>query len=88
MEKPWRAGAFERLYWPSMTQRVGAKGQVVIPKELRDQLGLHPGAEVDLAADGDAVVVTAHRPPSPLGGRFARSGMAGRLLRDRPGEPR
>jgi AbrB family looped-hinge helix DNA binding protein len=71
-----------------MTQHVGAKGQVVIPKEIRDRLRLHPGAEVDITAEGDAVVVTAHRPASPLGGRFARSGMAGRLLRDRAAEPR
>ena len=71
-----------------MTQHVGAKGQVVIPKELRDRLGLHPGAEVDITTDGDAVVVTVHRARSPLGGRFARSGMARRLLHDRAAEPR
>lgn len=71
-----------------MTHRVGAKGQVVIPKEIRDRLRLHPGAEVEITAQGDAVVVTAQRPASPLGGRFARSGMAGRLLRDRATESR
>ena len=70
-----------------MTQHVGAKGQVVIPKEIRNRLGLHPGAEVDVTAEDDAVVVTAHRPAAPLGGRFARSGMAARLLRDRAAEP-
>ena len=69
-----------------MTQRVGAKGQVVIPKELRDRLGLHPGTEVDITADGDALVVTVHRARSRLGGRFAHSGMAGRLLHDRAAE--
>jgi AbrB family looped-hinge helix DNA binding protein len=71
-----------------MTHRVGAKGQVVIPKEIREQVGLHPGMEVDVSAQGESVVVTVHRPQSPLGGSFANSGMAGRLLRDRAAEPR
>jgi AbrB family looped-hinge helix DNA binding protein len=71
-----------------MTRRVGAKGQVVIPKDVREQVGLHPGTEVDVTAQGESVVVTVHRPASPLGGRFAGSGMAGRLLRDRAAEPR
>ena len=35
-----------------MTQRVGSKGQVVIPKAIRDELGLQPGAEVVLERDG------------------------------------
>lgn len=29
-----------------MTYKVGAKGQVVLPKELRDDLGIKPGDEV------------------------------------------
>ncbi len=29
-----------------MTHRVGPKGQVVIPKELRNELGIEPGDEV------------------------------------------
>jgi len=71
-----------------MTQRVGAKGQVVIPKELRDQAGLGPGADVDFEAVGDGIVIRRADRPSSLRGRFAESGMASRLLEDRRNEPR
>jgi AbrB family looped-hinge helix DNA binding protein len=71
-----------------MTAKVGPKGQVVIPKELRDRLSLHPGDEVDFAVVDEGIVITACNRPSKLGGRFARSGMAERLLADRAGEPR
>ncbi|HET9153524.1 MAG TPA: AbrB/MazE/SpoVT family DNA-binding domain-containing protein [Solirubrobacterales bacterium] len=71
-----------------MTQRVGAKGQVVIPKELREQAGLGPGADVDFEAVGDGIVVRKAGRPSSLRGRFAKSGMASRLLEDRRNEPR
>lgn len=71
-----------------MTGRVGAKGQVVIPKALRDRVNLQPGDEVDFELRDDRIVVTARRRPSGLGGRFARSGMAARLLDDRAREPR
>ncbi len=33
------------------------KGQVTIPKHLRDELGILPGTEVDFDRDGDAVVI-------------------------------
>lgn len=77
-----------QLYSGGMTSRIGAKGQVVIPKELRDRAGLHPGCEVDFELRDDLVVLTAHRDTGGLAGLFARSGMAKRLLADRAAEPR
>lgn len=71
-----------------MTQRVGAKGQVVIPKNLRERAGLGPGADVDFEAVGDGIVIRRANPPSSLRGRFSKSGMAARLLEDRGNEPR
>lgn len=71
-----------------MTHRIGTKGQVVIPKELRERAGLHPGTEVDFDLEGDRVTLVRRRPRRPLGGRFANSGMAERLLEDRAREPR
>lgn len=75
-------------YFTSMTGRVGAKGQVVIPKPLRDRMNLHPGDEVDFVMEDGRIVLTAAGPPAGLGGRFASSGMAARLLEDRRREPR
>lgn len=77
-----------KLYSAGMTSRIGAKGQVVIPKPFRDHLQLHPGDDVDFEVDGDAIVLTARKRPIRLGGRFTNSGMAQRLLRDRADEPR
>lgn len=77
-----------RLYLASMTHRVGSKGQVVIPKDLRERLGLHPGTEVEFALEGEHVVIAPRRAGLGLGGRFAASGMATRLLADRAREPR
>jgi AbrB family looped-hinge helix DNA binding protein len=72
-----------------MMQKIGTKGQVVIPRELRDQAGLEPGAEVSIEPTDDGVVVRRAGPRhSDLRGRFAGSGMAGRLLDDRRREPR
>jgi AbrB family looped-hinge helix DNA binding protein len=36
---------------------VGPKGQVVLPKSLREQLGIQPGDEVDVELQDDALVV-------------------------------
>ena len=71
-----------------MNQRVGSKGQVVIPKGLRERAGLHPGTEVEFELDGEHVVVSPRIRQARLGGRFRRSGMADRLLEDRAREPR
>ena len=61
-----------------MTHRVGPKGQVVIPKELRDELGIAPGDEVSFWRDGDHVAV---RPVGRvhLRGRFRGSDLTGLL---------
>ncbi len=51
-----------------MTTTVTAKGQVTIPKAVRDLLGIGPGSKVDFrrAADGSIVLVPAdsRRPAS------------------------
>ena len=39
----------------SMTYRVGPKGQVVIPKAIRERLGISPGDEVVVERDGREV---------------------------------
>lgn len=67
---------------------MGAKGQVVIPKEMRERVGLGPGADVSFEPLEDGIVVRRADRRSAMRGRFAGSGMAARLLEDRRSEPR
>jgi AbrB family looped-hinge helix DNA binding protein len=46
--------------------RITSKGQITIPQEIRLQLGLHPGDEVDVVADGGAARIV------PAGGLTTR----------------
>ena len=39
--------------------RVTEKGQVTIPKEIRDRLGIGPGSEIDFVEDGKSVRIVA-----------------------------
>lgn len=71
-----------------MTSKVGPKGQVVIPKPLRDALGIQPGDYVDFELAGRAVVVLPARPGGPLLGRFRGMDLVGALDADRRSEPR
>jgi len=67
-----------------MTQhRVGPKGQVVIPKELRDALGIEPGDEVSFWRHDDHVAVRPAGMRRPLRGRFAGSALVDELERER-----
>jgi AbrB family looped-hinge helix DNA binding protein len=37
--------------------KIDERGQIVIPKELRDTLGLSPSTEVDFRIEDDAIVL-------------------------------
>jgi AbrB family looped-hinge helix DNA binding protein len=69
-----------------MTYRVGPEGQVVIPKELRDELGIEPGDEVRFWRHDDHVALRPAGPRRPLRGRFRASDLAGLLERERAEE--
>lgn len=66
-----------------MTHRVGPKGQVVIPKELRDELGIEAGDEVMFWRDGAHVAVQPARDRRPLRGRFAGAALVDLLDAER-----
>ncbi len=38
--------------------KVTTKGQVTIPMEIREQLGIQPGADVEFAIEGNAIKIT------------------------------
>lgn len=46
-----------------MRTTIDRAGRLVVPKPLRDQLGLTGGATVDVSVDGDRLVVEATSPP-------------------------
>jgi len=46
------------------TTTLSSKGQVVIPEEIRAQLGLEPGAQFVVIADRDVVILRLLEPPS------------------------
>ncbi len=52
-----RAACSRPVILDGMTYRVGPKGQVVLPKALRDELGIRPGDEVDVSRRGEELVV-------------------------------
>ena len=79
-----------------MTVKVTSKGQVTLPKVVRDLLGIGPGSVIDFlrAPDGRTVLIKVDGAPQPnrrVGGRSRRSsrkGAPGRPLRCRAAGPR
>lgn len=71
-----------------MTHRIWAKGQVVIPKGLRDQLGIEPGDEVDCWWHEDHVALRPTSARSPLRGRFEGFRLTDDLIREREADRR
>ena len=46
------------------TTTLSSKGQVVIPEEIRERLGLEPGAQFVVIADRDVVIFKLLEPPA------------------------
>jgi AbrB family looped-hinge helix DNA binding protein len=69
-----------------MTHRVGPKGQVVIPKEIRELLGIEPGDEVDFAVQDGGVRIERSRGGPTLKGQFAGMALTAALEADRRAE--
>ena len=53
-----------------LTVRVTEKGQVTIPKELRDELGIGAGTEVDFERHDDTIVIRKATGGPPRGRRL------------------
>ena len=69
-----------------MAQKIGPKGQVVVPKSIRDALGIGPGDEVVVSlTDGGALIQPVNATTS-LMGIFAGSNMLEMLEHDRAQE--
>lgn len=71
-----------------MTHRVGRKGQVVIPKDLRDALGIEPGDEVSFWREDDHVALRPARTSRPLRGRFRNTDLVDILQQERADDRR
>ena len=54
-----------------MTATVTAKGQITIPKAVRDHLGIKAGSKVDFKAVGDGQIAIVKQGPKPKS-RFDR----------------
>jgi antitoxin PrlF len=45
-----------------MLSTVGEKGQITVPKRLRDRLGIHPGDRLELVEDAGRLIATKTSP--------------------------
>jgi AbrB family looped-hinge helix DNA binding protein len=85
---PWHSAGRVILF--GTTHRVGAKEQVVIPKDLRDRLGIVPGDEVEFTLEegGDAVRLELVRDRPKLRGSLAGLGLVAELEAEHRSEAR
>ncbi len=71
-----------------MTVRVSSKGQIVIPKPIREQLKLDQGADLQISVEGDRVVLEKSDPEDwrRWGGSMKGIDLLGSLMADREWE--
>ena len=48
----------------SSTTKMSSKGQIVIPEEIRDRLGLGPGVQFLVIGEGDVIILKSISTPS------------------------
>ena len=75
-------------YADRMAQKVGPKGQVVIPKRFRDELGIEPGDEVVVSLSENGVLIQSVHATHSLRCMFTGTGMLKMLMDDRRKEAR
>ena len=77
-------------YPSSMNSRVSERGQVTIPKALRDRLGIGPGQVLDFQVEGGRLVARKVSPRDPVDSVYGILGEPGstdeqmRVLRGEP----
>lgn len=70
-----------------METKISTKGQVVLPRPVREKLGLRPGDALEVKMDGDAIVLRPRRKRRRKAKIVVdpRTGLA--VLRAEPGAP-
>jgi AbrB family looped-hinge helix DNA binding protein len=61
-----------------MRTKVSEKGQITVPKSLRDRLGIRPGDELDVIDDGGRLVLSRAMPDDPVAAVYGILDAAGR----------
>jgi antitoxin PrlF len=77
-------------YYIGMKNIVSEKGQVTIPKALRDRLGIRPGTELEFEADRGRLVgrkVNTDDPVDAVYGILQLEGSTDNFIREIRGEP-
>lgn len=64
--------------------RISSKGQLVLPKAVRDAYGLGPGSEVDIESVGETIVLRPRVRKPPTGRVYTLDQVAGMLKYDGP----
>lgn len=54
------------LVWYDMRTKVSEKGQITVPKPLRERLGIRPGDELEVVDEGGKIVLSKAATDDPV----------------------